>query len=85
MGLNPHTAMLWGGKHSFLLVSADKQGQAVLLVTCRQRALSDDRGMLLVTWPPNCATAHYGCAEGCDRQRRQRVAVAGVQLDGFGF
>lgn len=27
-----------GRKHSFLLVSADKQGQALLLVTCRQPA-----------------------------------------------
>lgn len=27
-----------GRKHSFLLVSADKQGQALLLVTCRQLA-----------------------------------------------
>lgn len=34
-------------------------------------------GMLLVTWPPNCATDHYGCAEGCDRQQRPRVSITG--------
>ena len=41
-----------GGKHSFLLVSADKQGRAVLLVTCRRPASWKDGKFLLVTCPP---------------------------------
>lgn len=43
-----------GGKHSFLLVSADKQGQAVLLVTCRQPASWKDWECCWLRGPQLC-------------------------------
>lgn len=65
-----------GGKHSFLLVSADKQQQALLRVTCRQpnQPLGSTRNVVGYV-APRRATAHYGCARGCDCQHRHQVAV----------
>lgn len=43
-----------GGKHSFLLERADKQGQAVLLVTCRQLASWKDLECCRLRGPQLC-------------------------------
>lgn len=77
MGLNPHTAMLWG-KTFFPFSECRQTGTSGAAAgNLQATGLLEGPGMLLVTWPPICAAAHYGCAEGCDRQRRQQVAVTG--------
>lgn len=50
-----------GGKHSFLLVSADKQGRGVLLVTCRQPASWKDRECCRLRGPQLCHRPLWLC------------------------
>lgn len=76
MDLNPHTAMLWG-KTFFPFRECRQTGTGGVAGNLQATGLLEGPGMLSVTWAPNCATAHYGCAEGCDRQHRQRVAIVG--------
>lgn len=71
-----------GGKHSFLLVSADKQGQAVLLVTCRQTGLLEGPEMLSVTWPPIVPRPIMAVQRGVTASVGSELPSL-VQLDGF--
>lgn len=74
MGLNPHTAMLWG--KTFSPFSQCRQtGTCGVAGDLQATGLLEGPGNVVGYVVPNCATAHYGCAEGCDRQHRQRIAV----------
>lgn len=55
------TQPCWGGKHSFLLVSVDKQGRGVLLVTCRQPASWKDRECWRLRGPQLCRGPLWLC------------------------
>lgn len=66
-----------GGKTFFPFSECRQTGTSGVAGNLQATGLLEGPGMLSVTCPPNCATAHYGCAEGCDRQHRQRVAVTG--------
>lgn len=70
-----------GGKHSFLLLSAGKQGKAVLRVNLRATGLSERTGMLSVTWPPIVPRPIMAVQRGVTAS----VGSGLVQLDGFGF
>lgn len=76
MGLNPHTAVLWA-KTFFPFSESRQTGTSTAAGNLQATGLLEAPGMLSVVWAPNCATAHYSCAEGCDRQKPHQVAVIG--------
>lgn len=86
--LIPNTAMLCvcvGGKHSFLFSRRRQTGTSGVAGNLQANRPLGRTGNVVGLRGPlhNCATSHYGCAEGCDRQHRrrrqqqQRVAVTG--------
>lgn len=76
MGLNPHAAMLWG-KTFFPFGECRQTGTSGVAGNSQANRPLGWTGNVVGYVAPNCAAAHYGCAEGCDRQRRQRVPVTG--------
>lgn len=66
-----------GGKTFFPFRECRQTGTSSVAGNLQATGLLDGPGMLSVTWPHNCATAHYVCAEGCDRQHQQRAAISG--------
>lgn len=72
-----------GRKHSFLLVSADKQGQALLLVTCRQPASWKHQECCRLRGPPIVPRPIMAVHKRVTASIGTKLPSL-VQLDGFG-
>lgn len=68
--------MLWG-KTFFPFSECRQTGTSRVAGNLQATGLLDGPENVVGYVAPNCAMAHYGCAEGCDRQHRQRLSVTG--------